>query len=255
MHVVITGASSGLGEHLAIELGRRGHSLGLVARRADLLETVAARVRETGAKAAIAVADVTDRAALRQAVDRLADQLGPVDIIVANAGAGGPTPASRMDAERITGQMRLNFDGVVFAFDAVLPQMLERGSGQLVAVSSIAAMRGLPPNGAYSASKAAVTSLCEAFGAELRPQGIAVTTIHPGFVRTPLTAKNKFPMPFLLDADKAARIMADGILAQRRRVDFPLPMTLLMSLVQMLPAFVYEPLAARAVPRARQVEG
>ena len=123
MFVVITGASSGLGEYLAVELGRRGHVLGLIARRESELERVAGLVRATGAKAEYAAADVTDGPALKAAIDRLTAACGPVDVLVANAGGGDNTPATRIDAGRITRLMRLNFDGVVYAIEAVLPSM------------------------------------------------------------------------------------------------------------------------------------
>lgn len=253
MFVVITGASSGLGEFLAVELGRRGHALGLIARREGELERVATLVRATGAKAAIATADVTDGPALKVAIDRLAAELGPIDILVANAGGDAFTPATRLDASKVSRVFRLNVDGVVNAFEAVLPSMLARKSGQIVAVSSMAGRLGISPSSAYSASKAAVTILMDGFSVELQPYGIAVTTVHPGFVRTPLTAKNKHPMPFLVEPDRAARLMADGILARRRRVDFPFMMNLITRLAAWLPAFVYEPLLRRLSPSPRPV--
>lgn len=253
MFVVITGASSGLGEYLAVELGRRGHVVGLVARREVELERVAGLVRATGAKAAYAMADVTDGPALKAAIGRLAAEHGPVDILVANAGGDAFTPATRFDAAKFASVFRLNVDGVLNAFDAVLPAMLERRSGQIVAVSSMAARLGLSPSSAYSASKAAVSTLMEAFGVELPPYGIAVTTVHPGFVRTPLTAKNKHPMPFLVEPERAARLMADGILARRRRVDFPFMMNVITRLAAWLPAFVFEPLLRRLSPSPRPV--
>ena len=253
MFVVITGASSGLGEYLAVELGRRGHVLGLVARRQAELERVAGLVRATGARAEIAAADVTDGPGLKAAIDGLVAAVGPVDILVANAGGGDQTPATRIDAGRITKLMRLNFDGVVNAIEAVLPAMLARKSGQIVAVSSVAGRLGLSPSTAYSASKAAVTILMEGFGVELRPLGIAVTTILPGFVRTPLTDKNKHPMPFMVEPDWAARVMADGILARRRLIAFPLIMNLITRLATWLPAFLFEALWGRLSPSPRPV--
>jgi short-subunit dehydrogenase len=250
-HVLITGASSGLGEYLAVELGRRGHTLSLVARRAEQLAQVVERVEQAGGRARWAVADVTARDALRNAVRELEAHHGPTDILVANAGSGNPSPAARIDAERVVGIMRLNYDGVVYAIEAVLPGMLERQQGQIVAVSSLAARLGLPQNGAYSASKAAVSRLMEAYAAELGPLGVAVTTVHPGFVRTPLTDKNKFRMPFMLEPEAAANIMADGILRRSRRVDFPLPMVWLVQLASWLPTPIFERAVQRALPSTR----
>lgn len=250
-HVLITGASSGLGEFLAIELAKRGHDIGLIARRGDLLADVAGKVEALGRRAAWSTADVTDRDGLQAAIRDIESRLGPTDILVANAGSGQPSPARRIDASVVTRIMRLNYDGVVYAMEAVLPAMVERRAGQIVAVSSLAGRLGLPQNGAYSASKAAVSRLMEAYSAELRPLGIAVTTVHPGFVRTPLTAKNKFSMPFLMDADIAVRTMADGILARRRKVDFPSPMVWLVGLASLLPASLFEALVQRVLaPKA-----
>ena len=248
MIVAITGASGGLGAALAIELGRRGHAVGLMARRSSELEGVSASVRAAGGTAAVRAVDVTDRSAVLAAVRALETELGPIDIAVANAGAGRPTPARKLNAEHVAAIFRLNVDGAVNLFEATLPGMLARGRGQLVGVSSIAAWRGLPPSGAYSASKAALDVLMEAWACELQGTGVCITGIHPGFVRTPLTDVNKFAMPFLMEADDAGRRMADGILARRREVNFPLPMVALMRAVHWMPGFLYERLAARLVP-------
>lgn len=144
--------------------------------------------------------------------------------------------------------MRLNFEGVVYAFEAVLPAMVARHEGHVAAVSSLAGFRGLPPAGTYSAAKAAVTTLCEAFSAELRPKGIAVTTIHPGFVKTPILDGAKHPTPFLMDVERASRIMADGLLARRRDISFPWQTTWLMRFAALLPRFLFEPLLSKLNP-------
>ncbi len=254
-HVVITGASSGLGEYLAIELGRRGYSLGLIARRKEQLEQVAEKVRATGAKAAVAAADVTDREAVHAAIRGLEAEFGPTGIVIANAGTGIVTSGARFNAQKIGDLMRLNFDGVMYAFEAVLPAMMERKSGQIVAVSSLAGYRGLPGNGAYGASKAAVTTMMQALSTELRPQGIIVTTIHPGFVRTPLTDKNRFKMPFLMEPERAAQIMADGIEGKRRTINFPWQMGILMRALQAVPAPIFEALAGKVAPPPDKIKG
>lgn len=235
-HVLLTGASSGIGAALAVELARRGYDLGLIARRAEKLEEVAAEVRSLGRKAAIAPADVTDRQGMEAAISALVAELGPVDIAIANAGAGGDTSASKLDAEASSAMFRLNVDGVLHTFAPVLPDMVERGSGQIVAVSSLAGLMGLPGGGVYSATKAAVQTLMQSFSITLRPRGVAVTTINPGFVRTPLTDKNSFPMPFMWEVDKAARVMADGIERKRRVIEFPWQLSLALRLGRALPA-------------------
>lgn len=224
---LITGASAGIGEALARELARRGYTLGLIARRRPLLDTLAEELRAGGAKVAVAAADVTDRAAIADAVRSIEGDVGPTDVLVANAGSSTPSHAKKVPVDALVDVMTLNYFGVVYTVGAVLPGMLERRAGHLAAVSSVAGFRGLPAHGAYCASKAAVTTLFESFRVDLRGTGVAVTTIHPGFVETPLTAKNKFSMPFLMKADRAARIIADGLVAKKADVTFPWQMDLL----------------------------
>ena len=242
---IVTGASSGIGAALARELARRGWKVGLVARRAALLEALAAEIRALGGEAAFADADVTDRAATEAAVRALEAALGPCDLLVANAGTGAPTPAHAMPVDTILAIMRLNYDGVVHAAAAVLPGMLERRRGRLAVVSSVAATRGLPGTGAYSASKAAISTLWEAMRVDLRDRGVACTAIHPGFVDTPLTRKNRFAMPWILPAERAARICADGLEAGRTDITFPWQMLWLSRLMRRLPNWLWDRVAPR----------
>ena len=139
-----------------------------------------------------------------------------------------------------TRTMRINVEGAANLFAAVLPAMLERHQGQLVGVSSIARWRGLPRSGSYSASKAALTTLMESMRLELRAEGIAVTAVHPGFVVTPMTEKNAFRMPFLMDVDKAARVTTRGILERRRDVNYPRAMVLAVQLSRLMPNWLYD---------------
>jgi NADP-dependent 3-hydroxy acid dehydrogenase YdfG len=248
MVVIITGASTGIGAALAVEYGRRGHKVGLVARRAELLAEVAAAVKAAGGEAAFAPADVTRRADLAEAVGTLESALGPCDLLVANAGVGEPTPAHKVPIDTIERILDLNVKGVLYAIGAVLPGMLTRKSGHITAVSSVAGFRGLPGTGGYSASKACVTTLLESFRVDLRRRGIAVTSINPGFIETPLTAPNKFPMPFLMKADRAARIIADGIESRPAELTFPWPMKLLMHFARIVPNWLYDLVIVRASP-------
>jgi NADP-dependent 3-hydroxy acid dehydrogenase YdfG len=242
---IITGASTGIGASLARELGRRKWKVGVIARRSDLLEAIVAEVRAAGGAAAAATADVTDRAALESAVLALEAVLGPCDLMVANAGSGQPAPMHKVPVDTILATMRLNFDGALFSAAAVLPGMLERKRGQLAVVSSVAANRGLPGNGGYSASKAAISTLWEAMRVDLHGHGVRCTTIHPGFVATPLTAKNRFKMPFLLTADQAASIVADGLEAGRKDITFPWQMRWITTLMRWLPIWAWDRMAPK----------
>ena len=158
---VITGASSGVGQALARELAARGAKVGLLARREAELAALTAELSGRGAAAAYAVADVTDRPGVLAGVARLAAALGPVDLLVANAGVALPTRLEPPNTPEIELMLRVNLFGVVYAFEAVLPEMLRRGRGHLAAVSSLAAYKGLPNQPGYSASKAAVNAYCE----------------------------------------------------------------------------------------------
>jgi short-subunit dehydrogenase len=233
---VITGASSGIGRELARVLAAQRCKVGLVARRAAELAALAAEVRAAGGTAAYAPADVSLREPTVAAIRAVAEQLGPVDLLIANAGVGAPTvlePALNVaDVEKM---FRVNVFGVVYAIEAVLPDMLRRGGGHLVAVSSMAAYKGLPGESAYCSSKAAVNTFMEGLRIQLRGRGIAVTTVCPGFVRTPMTEANQFKMPFLLEADEAARRIVAALRRHRKVYNFPWRMALLMKLTAWLP--------------------
>lgn len=233
---VVTGASSGIGRALAKGLAANGARVGAVARRADLLDSLVAEVRAAGGTIEPAVADVADRAAVTAAVADLTGKLGPIDLLIANAGVGLPSStADPGNVAAVEAMVRVNLLGVVYAFDAVLPGMLARGAGHLAAVSSLAAYKGLPGSAGYCATKAAVNAYCEAARIELKATGVAVTCVCPGFVDTPMTATNPRPMPFLLPPDEAARRI---LVALRRRpgvFDFPWPMKLLMWLAKWTP--------------------
>ncbi|HNC95941.1 MAG TPA: SDR family NAD(P)-dependent oxidoreductase [Myxococcota bacterium] len=241
---LITGASSGIGEALAREYARRGWAVGLIARRKPLMDALVQELRSKGAKAAAAAADVTDRAALEAAVQALEGELGPCDLMIANAG-GDPGISKRLDPEAIISTMNLNYNGVVYAMGAVLPRMQALKRGSIAVVSSIAHMRGIPRFGAYSASKAAVSALCEALRPELAAWGIRLHTINPGFVHTPLTANNKSPMPFVLNVDDAARRIANAIEAGQAVYTFPFPTRIAMAFATLLPASLWDRLMGR----------
>jgi len=239
-HVIITGASSGIGAALASELARRGYSVGLVARREDKLQQLAESIVEEGGEAAIAAADVCDREALGEAFTTLEQSLGPCSVLVANAGIGGPTGAVELDLEVVRRTFEVNLFGAINAAHAVLPGMLQRNSGQLVVISSVAAGRGLPLSAAYSGSKAAISTFWESLRVDLHDTGIDCLTVHPGFVRTPLTDKNDFRMPFLVEADDAGRIIADAMARRSRTLTFPWQMAVVEWLMRRVPAGLFD---------------
>jgi short-subunit dehydrogenase len=218
---VVTGASSGIGRELAKELVRDGYRVGLLARRREELEKLVGEIRQAGGEAEFESADVADRTNLVSAIHRLAERLGPIDLLVANAGSGTATRFDPPNTEEVEQVIRVNLLGVVYAIEAVLPDMLKRRSGHIAATSSLAAYKGFPGQAAYCASKAAVKIYLEALRLDLRGTGIHVTTICPGFVKTPMTASHRFRMPFLMDADEAARRVARALRRKKKVFNFP----------------------------------
>jgi short-subunit dehydrogenase len=232
---VITGASSGIGWALARALAEQGCKVGLVARRQELLQQLAKEIDQAGGFSAFATADIADRAQTLAAIRQVARILGPVDLLIANAGVGAPTLLDPMNTADIERMVRVNLLGLVYSIEAVLPEMLQRGSGHLAAVSSLAAYKGLPGESAYCASKAAVNIYLEGLRIHLRGRGIAVTILCPGFVRTPMTAVNQFKMPWLLEADEAARRMLRALRRRRKVYNFPWQLAWLMKFTRCLP--------------------
>jgi len=242
---IITGASSGIGEAVATELHRRGWKVGLIARREERLR---GQVEALGDGAAFAVADVANADTLRAAVHQLEQTLGPCDLMLANAGIGDGHTAREFDMSRVMKVLEVNVHGVIHAIDAVLPGMVERGRGTIAATSSVAGFRGLPSFGPYSASKAYVSTLLEACRVDLRGTGVKVSTVHPGFVISELTDRNNFSMPFLVKTDKAARIIVNGLVKGKARIDFPWQMVCLMTFVKWVPNWLYDRLVGAASP-------
>ncbi|MEM1205186.1 MAG: SDR family NAD(P)-dependent oxidoreductase [Acidobacteriota bacterium] len=250
--ILISGASSGLGEFLARELVRRGARVGLLARRAERLETLAEELRAAGGVAAWATADVTDDDGLAAALDRLGDELGGVDVIIANAGYGHPEPPHRHKPGAAIQMYDTNVFGMLRMIDWALPRFIEQGSGHIVGVASMASYLGLPSSASYCGTKAAMRVHLQGLRVTLRHYGIAVTTICPGFVESELTAKNKTPMPFLWKTERAVRLMADAIEKRRGEVTFPWQMRWLIGgLSRLLPTSWVEVLLRRGAPKRR----
>lgn len=243
--VMITGASSGIGKGLALELAARGASIGLVARRQNLLDGIVNTVRLRGKKAYATAVDVRDADAMRSAADRIRDQLGPIDILIANAGIGTATHISQLDPIHVANVMSINVLGAANSVAAVVAQMIERGEGQLVAISSLAAYRGLAKSAAYCASKAAVSAYFESIRIDLRGTGIDVTIVHPGFIKTALTAGREAKMPYLMELDDAIPKIVSAIEKRKKSVAFPWQLATVVRASMLMPAFMYDWIAER----------
>lgn len=243
----ITGASSGIGRALAVELVSRGWTVAATARRAEALAELAA---QSGGRILPAPADVTDAAATAAALGAAEAAAGrPAALAVLNAGTYVPDDARAFDLAAFTLQVRVNLLGTANALAAVLPGMLERRAGQIAIVASVAGYRGLPRAIAYSATKAALIAMAESLRFDLHRAGVLVGVVNPGFVRTPLTDRNEFPMPFLLPAEEAARRIADGLARGRFEVAFPRRFVALLKLLRLLPPALYFAVVGRATGR------
>lgn len=245
--VFLTGASSGIGEALAIALAKKGATLGLLARREELLADLAVRCEAGGGKARVFPCDVVDSDAVQVAADKFRGEFGHIDIMIANAGIGGNDAETRAyEPASVKKLIDINLLGAVNSVHAVIPQMIEHGSGHLVAISSLAGYRGLPKSAAYSASKAGMTAFFESVRLDNAKQGIAVTIIHPGFIRTPLTAGRANTMPFIMDLDAAIPHFIRAIERKKRFAAFPWPLATAVRVAKILPTWIYDRVAGRA---------
>ena len=253
--IVITGASSGLGRAMALELAARfpGCTMLLLARRADRLAELAAEL--PGIRAITQTVDITDHEALSLHAGRFVAAHGAPDIVIANAGISvGTLTEEREDRDVFARVMAVNVQGVYDSFAPFLASMKAAGTGTLVGIASVAGVRGLPGSGAYSASKAAVAVYLEILRLEMRPHGVSVVTIAPGFIDTDMTRINPYHMPFLMPADRFARAAVDAIVARRRRVVIPWQMGWVARLLRILPCWLYDLAFTGAGRKPRQAE-
>jgi NADP-dependent 3-hydroxy acid dehydrogenase YdfG len=237
--VLITGASSGIGRALAIEYARRGAHVMAVARREEELRTLCRDITTTGGRASFLVCDVADAPAAQEAVTRAERDLGSLDMVVANAGVGTMQHGSRLTIDAVSRMIDVNVRGAMATLVAAIPILLAQKSGHLVGVTSLAGRRALPSSATYCASKAALSTFLEGLRIDLSPAGLRVTDVQPGFVDTAMSQKNRFPMPFLWDAEKTARIMAHRLERAPRVLAFPLPLRLLTRIDQAIPFSIH----------------
>jgi short-subunit dehydrogenase len=236
--VFITGASSGIGESLARLYASRGYQIGLVARRQDLLDRLAAEIMPTPAVYAV---DVRDIAGIKIAAADFIARFGVPDIVIANAGVSRGT-LTDMEGDLKTFQeiFDINVIGMVNTFHPFVAPMSQAGKGTLVGIASVAGFRGIPGGGAYSASKAAAIRYCESLRVELRNAGVSVVTICPGYIRTPMTAVNKFKMPFLIGVDEAVIRFARAIDAKTSFTVIPWSMGIAARVLRLVPNWLYD---------------
>lgn len=245
--ILITGASSGLGAALADAYAAPGVHLALGGRDQGRLDAVARICRAAGADVEVTALDICERVAVADWV-AASDARRPLDMVIANAGVSGGTGSGRETPEQVRRIFEINVDGVLNTVLPAVPLMVERRRGQIALMASLAGYRGLPGAPAYCASKAAVKVFGEGLRGELAGKGVGVSVICPGYVDTPMTQRNRFPMPFLMDAPKAARLIKRKLGRNRARIAFPWPMAAAVWLLQAMPPGAIDRLLAR-LPR------
>jgi short-subunit dehydrogenase len=239
----ITGGSSGIGASLARELAANGATVAITARRAGLLEQVAATAEGSGSVHAY-TGDVRDRDGLLDITRRIHRDLGPIDLAVLNAGTWTQVDVVNWDSSSIRDHIETNLLGMVNSLDAIVPGMIDRRAGRIVGIASVAGYRGYTRAEAYGTTKAAEINLLESLRIDLAPLGVEVQTVNPGFVRTPLTMRNEFPMPFMIEAPDAARRIVRAIERGKAEAVFPLPYMVGMKLVRFAPVRPYTRVSA-----------
>ena len=244
-HIAITGASSGIGATLAVAYAAPGIRLSLAGRDTARLSAVAQTCRDAGAETSVTTFDVTDPVAAAHWINQ-ADDILPIDLAIANAGISAGTGDGRETAEQARAILKVNIDGVRNVILPAVMRMQPGRRGQVAIMSSLAGFIGMPGAPAYCASKAAVRVWGEALRADLAADGLSVSVICPGFIRSPMTDVNPFPMPFLMNADRAARIIIAGLARNRGRIAFPLPMYLTVRAIAALPALLRDRLLRQA---------
>ena len=250
-NVWISGASSGLGEEMARQLAARGCRLALFARRERKLEELRNELMKRDARARILVqpGDVRLRDDVAAAIRAAEADFDGLDVIILNAGIGDNLFPDRFDSELVERITAVNYLGAIYGIEAALPGMLRRGRGKIVGISSIASVRGMPGAAPYCASKAALSTFLESLRIDLRGREIEVVTVSPGFIKTPLTDRNRFPMPFLQPVDLAARKIIHGIARGKREIHFPRRLTVPLKMLRCLPGGIYEWLMGRISAR------
>lgn len=244
--VWITGAGSGIGRALAIRYLRAGAIVAGTSRRVETLDSIAGEARGAGGKFHAMPADMADLAAVRDVVARIEDGIGPIRLAVFNAGTHIPSPGKTFKAETVRALLDSNVMTVANGLEAVLPILLARRSGQVAINASLAGYGGLPLASAYGASKAALINMAESLKLDLENSGVAVRLISPGFVKTPLTDRNTFPMPFLMPVEDAAERLWRGLDFERGfEIAFPWQFAAILKILRLLPYAAYFPLVRR----------
>lgn len=242
--ILITGASSGLGKSLALEYSKSKATLFLTGRNKDKLKEVSLICEENGSKVTNKVIDVTNKEGMSKWIKAISNKQ-PLDLVIANAGISAGTAGGIESDEQISAIFDTNVGGVLNTINPAISFMQKKGEGQIAIISSLAGFRGLPSSPAYSGSKAAVRTYGEGLRGSLSKLGIKVNVVCPGYIKTPMTDVNEFPMPFLMDASKAAKKIRVGLQKNKSRIAFPFPLYFVVWLMTLLSTKITDPIFSR----------
>jgi short-subunit dehydrogenase len=234
----VTGAGKGIGRALALRLAGEGWTVLASARTEDDLASLVREADSLSGDINSVVLDITDPDACQSVVERMVAD-GPLGLAVLNAGTHAPTPAKDFNREKVSGIIDVNLKGTINCLTPVMSAMRHAGLGKISIVASVAGYKGLPNAAAYCASKSGVIALCESLYPELREEGVSMSVINPGFVKTPLTDLNEFPMPFLMDVEDAVDAMMKGLKSNRFEIAFPTRFVLILKILRLLPDALY----------------
>ena len=245
--ILLTGASSGIGYQLAIDLAKEGAQLALLSRRTDLLQSLAA---ELGDKTKIKYyrCDVTLKNEVIEIISKIKKDFGKIDIAILNSGVGFRSSVLEYRSDDAEKTFNTNVLGAVYCIEQLLPDFISEKRGVIVGVSSLGDGKGFPKSGFYSASKAAFTIILESLRIELKKYNVKVITVKPGFIKTPMTDKNEFKMPYLMSVEKGSRIILDGLKKDKRIIEFPWQTTFGAKILRMMPTKWFESLASKDPP-------
>lgn len=246
--VLITGASSGIGYSLSKLLFFEGTSVVLIARRKELLLKLKS-LAVNQSKVEVIEADVTNNKEVEQAFHKTIEKFGRIDVAILNAGVSRRALVTNFQSRDAKKIFDVNVFGIIHFLELLIPNFIDKGNGMIVGVSSLADARGFAQSGFYCSSKSAATTLLESVRVELKPFNIKVLTVKPGFVKTPMTDKNEFYMPFMMNAEKAAKIILTGIKKEKKIIQFPLPVVISSQILKILPNFLFDWLSSRQLPQ------
>jgi short-subunit dehydrogenase len=247
-NIILTGASSGIGYELAKQLAKEGANLALLARRKNVIDSLAEEIEKHNSKIITIQCDVSNKASVHSAFNEAKVNFGEIDMVILNAGTSERVDIINFDVSKADEIYGVNTLGLIYCVKEVLQDFIQRKEGWIVGVSSLSDVRGFPRSSLYCSSKAASSIFLESIRIELKKYNIKIITVKPGFVKTPMTDKNEFYMPFLINVEKAAKIILKGIKKEKRIISFPLPIVLATKVLKILPDSIFDFLLSFPLP-------